>query len=183
MPTSLEQYFKVEKIADRGIQFDTYIVDLGGKEYCKVLDNLSTTSIFLHLMKAIMTRNEEAFIIQINTLKENLRSKDDEVSRFYETKLEMIASEFINFVDETNIYTQREVKQMALGLKEIQRLAGVDKIIQAEQEGKIQVIIENYNKFKDIEEVRKSLYDSLFQVFEEYDVSQRDRESYLEQLK
>lgn len=183
MPVSLEQYFKTPQIAAKGVKFETYLVDLGGKEYFQVLENLSTTSIFLQLMKALIAQNQGAFIGQIQVLKENLKSKDYEISRFYETKLEMIASEFINFVDETNVYTQSEVKNMALSLKEIQRISGVDKIIKAEQEGKVQILIESYNKYKNFEEVRKDLYNKLLEIFEEYGMSARDREFYLKQLK
>lgn len=183
MSTSLEDYFKVSKMANRGLEFSTYLVDLGGKEYQQVLNNLSTPGIFLQLMKAILTADNDALYKQIKILKEHLNTKGNEISRFFESKLEMLASDFVSFVVQGREYSKSEVEQLTLTLKEIQSITGADKLIRAELEGKICVIIDMHNKYKGIEDVKNDCYSQLLQIFEEYDLSEDERQQYLKELK
>lgn len=183
MSISLEDYFKVPKMANRGLEFSTYLVDLGGKEYQQVLSNLSTPGIFLQLMKAILTTDNDALYKQIKILKEELNTKNNEVRRFFESKLEMLVSDFVSFVVQDRDYSKSEVEELTLTLKEIQQITGADALIRASLEGKVSVIVDMYNKYRDIENIRNDCYSQLLQVFEEYDLSEDERQQYLKELK
>lgn len=119
MPVQMEEYFKVPVVSSVGITFKTHLVDLGGKEYQQILENTSTPSIFLQLMKAIYTADDEGFKTQCQALYDNLRTQKPEVANYYKGVLGVLAADFVDYFSETTNSDKSEVKRMATTVREI----------------------------------------------------------------
>lgn len=126
MPIQMEEYFKVPVISSAGITFKTHLVDLGGKEYQQILDNTSTPSIFLQLMKAIYTADDEGFKTQRQALYDNLRVQEPEVADYYKGIFGLLVADFVDYFLETTYIDKKEVERMATTFRE---MLGIDDII------------------------------------------------------
>lgn len=86
----------------------------------QIMDNTNTPSIFLQLMKAIYTGDEEAFEIQRKALHENLRKTDPEVANHYQRLTGLLATGFMElFLATTETIDEEEVKKMAITIKDL----------------------------------------------------------------
>lgn len=139
MPIQMEEYFKIPAISNAGITFKTHLVDLGGKEYQQILENSSTPSIFLQLMKALYTGDSKSFEAQRKALYNNLSTQETEVANYYKNMLGLLATDFIDyFVGTTNV-DRKEVERMATTVREI---LDIDNIMsRAQREGIEKTII------------------------------------------
>lgn len=126
MPIQMEEYFKVPVISSAGITFKTHLVDLGGKEYQQILENTSTPSIFLQLMKAIYTADDEGFKTQRQALYDNLRTQESEVADYYKGIFGLLVADFVDYFLETTYIDKKEVERMATTFRE---MLGIDDII------------------------------------------------------
>ena len=119
MPIQMEEYFKVPAISNAGITFKTHLVDLGGREYQQILRNTSTPSIFLQLMKAIYTGDDEGFKAQRRALYDNLGTQETEVADYYKGILGLLVTDFVDYFSETTDIDKKEVERMATTVREI----------------------------------------------------------------
>lgn len=139
MPVQMEEYFKMPMVSSAGITFKTHLVDLGGKEYQQILENTSTPSIFLQLMKAIYTADDEGFKTQRQALYDNLRVQESEVADYYKGVLGVLAIDFVEYFSGTTGMDKKEVERMATTVREI---LDIDNIIsRAQKEGIEKTII------------------------------------------
>ena len=97
-----------------------------GKEYQQILKNTSTPSIFLQLMKAIYTADDEGFKTQRQALYDNLRTQESEVADYYKSVLGVLAADFADYCLETTYIDKKEVERMATTFRE---MLGIDNII------------------------------------------------------
>lgn len=133
MPVQMEEYFKTPQISSVGVQFKTHIVDLGGKHFRQILENTSTPSIFLQLMKALYTNDHEAFEVQRKALYKNLNKQEYEVAQYYKNILGLLATDFVDLFVDTNKTNQGEVERMATTVREILDIDNI--IINAQKQG------------------------------------------------
>lgn len=127
MPVQMGDYFKTPAIANVGVDFKAHLVDLGGKDFCQIMDNTNTPSIFLQLMKAIYTGDQDAFHRQRQALYDNLSQQIPEVSNHYQRLTGLLATDFLDLFLETTIIDEEEVNKMANTMREILK---VDELLQ-----------------------------------------------------
>ena len=126
MPTQMEDYFKMAPISNAGMSFRTHLVNLGGKEYQQILENNSTPSAFLQLMKALYTGDHGGFEEQCSAIKKQLSIKETEVANYYKRMIGLLATDFVDYFTEENNTEKGEVERMATTVREILQL---DRII------------------------------------------------------